>query len=65
MKKIIIAVCLITAFASCKKENKTYCYECNGPSGYSDIGCMTEDEYDSFQFTDALGNPLPKDCRKK
>ena len=68
MKKLIIAVLTLTVFISCKKDNPEgiYCYECNNGSGtYTDIGCMTEKQYDNFQFTDALGNPLPKDCHKK
>jgi hypothetical protein len=68
MKKILLCLFLICAFISCSKDKK-HCYECESGTTnpqYVDVGCFTNDEWDSYQPTDAFGNNISKNhCRKK
>lgn len=73
MKKILIAIVLVSLF-SCKKDDEVNCWECKYinplPRIYSDLGCMTNKEFENFVLSDSLGNDLPNSeknirCRKK
>ena len=65
MKKYIFILIISMVMISCKKEISapTQCYECDMGSGYVDSGCMTDEQYSKYQYTDQQGNVLPKKCR--
>ena len=67
MKKYIFILIISIGCLSCKKESADtkHCYECDAGAGYVDSGCMTNDEYSRYQYTDQSGNALPKKCRIK
>jgi hypothetical protein len=68
MKKLLTGLFLICILGSCKKD-KDHCYQCDiqGNGTYQDVGCMSDDEWKSYQVTDNFGNSINKEtkCRKK
>jgi len=69
MKKIILAVLVVTIF-SCKKKNDTTCWRCalseqgtGRPLPTRDT--CTESDPSTFHFYDANGNPVNATCAKK
>lgn len=69
MKDKIKYLFLIAMFASCTKQypNEVHCYKCQtqiNSSEYTDIGCMTNEQYKSIDIVNGLGNSVKKTCVK-